>query len=727
MLTLQNAESVLQNYYGYPTFRSGQKQIVDSILSRNNTLGIMPTGGGKSICYQIPALMLPGITIVISPLISLMKDQVDGLNQVGIAATYISSFLSPQEIDQRVKDMKKGIYKLLYMAPERLESQQFRMLLNVLPIDLITIDEAHCISEWGHDFRPSYRAMAKMLQQLAKKPIIAALTATATEEVRKDIAELLSISAEHVYTTPLQRSNLSFSVRFEDDKRTFIRTYLEKHSQQTGIIYCATRKEVDGLHQYLTRLGFNTAPYHAGLPDEERDLAQEKFSYDQIQTIIATNAFGMGIDKSNVRFVLHYNLPKNLESYYQEAGRAGRDGDESECILLYSPQDVRIQKFLIENSELTMERRQHDLYKLQRIQDYCFTETCLQNRIVQYFGDPSTDPCQKCSCCRQLITDELVDITLEAQKIFSCIKRMQERYGLSTVAKVLKGSRNKKLLEWRLDRIPTYGIMRDRTEKEIYLLCQMLTAEGYLDIQLSNQSLPIAKLSPKAMTVLRGEQTVSQRRKASKDQPKQIIQTDSLFESLRILRKKLSEQERLPPYIIFPDSTLKEMCKHLPQTQSTMLSITGVGERKYQKYGPEFLAVIKDHIEKNNIEMALPQDEETPVKNDKTPSHLISYQLHQQGKTNDEIAQERSMNKATIEEHLLRCGLDELPLDWGMLIPASYEAIILKKIEELGTQKLRPLKESLPEAVDYIAIKATIVKHKLLTNTPSSQPDEKKE
>jgi ATP-dependent DNA helicase RecQ len=721
-LSLAQAEELLQKYYGHPSFHREQRQIIESVLAGQNTLGIMPTGGGKSICYQIPALLFPGITLVISPLISLMKDQVDGLRQIGIPAIYINSSLSLQEIDWYIDEVQQGKCKLLYIAPERLESERFRTLFERLPIYLVTIDEAHCISQWGHDFRPSYRTMATMIQQLPRKPIIVALTATATQEVRQDISRLLTISTKHTFAAALQRTNLSFSVRHEAEKRLFIQTYLEDHRDQTGIIYCSTRKEVDQLQQTLHQQGFATAGYHAGMNEEERNRAQESFAYDHVQTIVATNAFGMGIDKSNVRFVIHYNVPKNLESYYQEAGRAGRDGEESECLLLYSPADVHTQKYLIENAELTPARKQHELLKLQSMQRYCYTQTCLQTTIVQYFGDVSmTDACGKCSSCHQLAEEEQIDITTDAQKIFSCIKRMKEKYGISTIAKVLKGSKVKKLLEWRMDRLPTYGIMQNRSEKEIVQLCQTLAADGYIAIQLTELSHPIAKLTSKAIEVLKGEHRITQRRKIYKEplptnQPPSTsnLAVHPLFDLLKTLRKQLSEQAQLPPYMIFHDSTLKEMCHHLPVTPAKMLHIHGVGEQKYQKYGQLFMETIQAYVEEHGIKPDLQPPPSKRASIDKEPSHLLSYRMYQQGQAIAEIAATRQMHKNTIEDHLFRCGMEGLPLQWEAFIPAAYETLIMQTIAELGAERLKPLKEALPAEVDYMAIKATIAKRETL-------------
>jgi ATP-dependent DNA helicase RecQ len=716
-LSLEQAELLLQKYFGYPSFRSGQKKIIESILAGHNTMGIMPTGGGKSICYQIPALMFPGITIVVSPLISLMKDQVDGLKELGIPATYINSSLSMVQIDQRIAKLKQGEYKLLYIAPERLDSDRFQTIFEALPIYFVTIDEAHCISQWGHDFRPSYRSMADMILKLPRRPIIAALTATATSDVREDIADLLKISPSHIFSTKLRRENLSFYVRHEENKIEFIQNYLRKNEGKTGIIYCSTRKETEQLHALLADSGFSVAKYHGGMDEEERSRAQELFSYDQIQTIIATNAFGMGIDKSNVRFVIHYNMPRNLESYYQEAGRAGRDGEKSECILLFSPQDIPTQRYLIEHSDMTPERKTYELNKLQKMINYCYAGQCLQKEIVSYFGEKGALACGTCGNCRSQM-GEMRDITIEAQKIFSCIKRMHERFGLTIVSKVLRGSKNKRILEWDLHRLTTYGILNEYTEKEIFGLCKLLAAEGYISLTYEGgMPFPIAKLTNKAIEVLKGKRLVKIRRDNEQMLTSEPKRSHGLFEELRQLRKTLSEQEQLPPYMIFGDSTLKEMCRRLPLTEEAMQSISGVGEMKYKKYGLAFLQVIRQYVKEHGLS---PESGSTggSAPSDKEPSHLVTYHLYKQGKTIDEIAAERGLARGTIEDHLLRAGLEGMDLAWDDFIPAQWEELIMQKIAELGAHKLRPIKDALPPEVDYMAIKAAIAKRELMSSTP---------
>ncbi|TCS96863.1 DNA helicase RecQ [Hazenella coriacea] len=715
-MSLKHAEDLLQSHFGFSSFRLGQRQIVESILNGHHTLGIMPTGGGKSICYQIPALMLPGVTIVISPLISLMKDQVDGLQQIGIPATFINSSLTSQEIHQRIQETVDGKYKLLYLAPERIDSEHFQGIFERLPVYLVTIDEAHCISQWGHDFRPSYRSMVQKIRQLPRKPIIASLTATATPAVKEDIAHLLGISDHHIFTSKLQRANLSFSVQHEVDKATFIESYLRSHPGQTGIIYCSTRKDVEKIHEFLVHKGFSAAAYHAGLSDQDRIRAQEQFSYDQIQTIVATNAFGMGIDKSNVRFVIHFNLPKNLESYYQEAGRAGRDGDESECILLYSPEDIQTPRFLIQQSELPPDLKKLEFHKLQEMKNYCYTQQCLQKTIVQYFGDDHDFSCGKCSNCLQLDQERTeIDATVDAQKIFSCIKRMKERFGLTTVVKVLRGSNSKRLLQWKLDQLSTYGIMKDKSEKEILALSQWLAAEGYIAIVLSDQSRPLATLTAKAVEVLKGERRVTYQQRSVLESLPTTSKINELFEELRLVRRTLSEQEQLPPYMIFQDSTLKEMSRKLPVDSHSFLQITGVGEKKYQKYGDAFIQVIRTYVENHQLQ-PVHELSTTPTTNDKEPSHLTTFHMYEEGKSIEEIAEVRSLHRATIEDHLFRCGMEGFAINWDLFIPKEYEALIIQKIEALGAHKLRPLKEELPDEVDYMAIKAVIAKRELVTS-----------
>lgn len=596
---MEHAQQLLQKYYGYPDFREGQRRIVESVLSGADTLGIMPTGGGKSICYQIPALMLPGLTLVVSPLISLMKDQVDALTAMGISAACINSTLSGKEVNDRIRAARRGELKLLYVAPERLELDWFREEMSELAISCVAVDEAHCVSQWGHDFRTSYLAVSPFVESLPQRPILAAFTATATPEVMDDMVRLLRLANPAVFVTGLGRDNLAMSVLRGENKREFVLNYATTHAHQPGIVYAATRKEVDDLYERLCRAGIPAGRYHAGLSDKEREESQEAFLYDDIRVMVATNAFGMGIDKSNVRYVIHYNMPKNMEAYVQEAGRAGRDGEPSECILLFSPQDIMTQKFLIEQNPQDGERKRNEYRKLQQMVEYCYQTSCLRWAMLDYFGEAhDRTPCGICSSCRD--ERELVDMTRDAQIIFSCIHRMRERFGVSLVASVLKGSQSKKVLQYGFDQLSTYGMLRTRTEKEISELINVFIAEGYL--ALSEGQYPVVRLQPLAVEVLKSRHQVmlralepaaasssssSSRRRKYDDGPSAVNET--VFEQLRLIRRDLAEKERVPSYIIFNDATLREMSVVCPTSEADMLRIKGVGEVKYRKYGKPFL------------------------------------------------------------------------------------------------------------------------------------------
>lgn len=586
------AEKVLRQYFGYDTFRKGQEICVSAILHGQDVIAIMPTGAGKSICYQLPAAMLDGVTIIISPLISLMKDQVDTLNQIGIATTFINSTLSTAEVAQRYRAIIAGDYKMVYVAPERLDSEWFVDLLRSIKIPLIAVDEAHCVSQWGHDFRPSYMNVSRMVARVEPRPVVAAFTATATDQVKTDIVRHLQLIEPERIMTGYARDNLSFTVLKGTDRRSYLVDYLRNRSGQSGIIYASTRKEVEDCHAYLEKAGFKAGRYHAGLGDQERAEAQDQFLYDDIQVMVATNAFGMGIDKSNVRFVIHYNMPKNLESYYQEAGRAGRDGEPGECILLFSPQDIMTQKFLIEQSESDETRRKMDYSNLNDMIDYCHTTECLQRYIVQYFGEDGAGECGQCSNC----TDEreIVDITVEAQKIFSCIVRMKQRFGVTMTAKVLRGARDQKVIQFGFDRLPTYGVMNNYKEKDIVNMMNILIADRYL--QLSDSSFPVVSLTERARDVLTGREKVYQRVIAIKKSTtlNMTPEQESMFEKLRSLRKQFSDREKVPPFTIFHDATLREMAAQRPQNEQELLAIKGVGKHKLQKYGKAFLECIRE-------------------------------------------------------------------------------------------------------------------------------------
>lgn len=707
---LQQAEQLLQSVYGYTNFREGQQSIISDILQKQDTVGIMPTGGGKSICYQIPALVLPGTTIVVSPLISLMKDQVDALNSLGVSATYINSSLSQAETDERLRLAARGEYKLLYVAPERLDSPRFQSLTYTTQVPLVAIDEAHCLSQWGHDFRPSYLSIVPFLKQIPDRPVVAAFTATATEEVTQDIIRLLNMDRAQLHITGFNRENLSLSVLRGVNKTEFVLNHIRNHPGQAGIVYASTRKEVDALCTLLENKGVPAGRYHAGMSDEERMNSQEAFLYDDIRVMVATNAFGMGIDKSNVRYVIHYNMPKNMEAYYQEAGRAGRDGEPGECVLLFSPQDIQTQKFLIEQSVSDAERKVNDYKKLQTMIDYCYTQQCLRRYILAYFGEETDRPtCDNCSSCKD--EGELTDITLEASKIFSCIWRMKERFGVTLVAQVLKGSRNKRVTQFGLERLPTYGIMNRMTEKAISDLIHILIAERYL--ALSEGQYPVVRLLPKAAEVLKGkEQVLHKVRKAAEA----ITESGPVFEKLREMRKQLADQEGVPPYIIFADSTLHEMARDLPVDEAGMRGVKGVGEAKYQKYGESFLQLIREIRQHKSDEKKTSAVQPLTSRGGDTPSHMISFDMFKEGQNVQQIAKERGMGLTTVQDHIIRAAKEVKGMDWSEFVSMEDERLIQEVIHEIGTDKLKPIKESLPDHIDYFAIKAVIAKQEVEEN-----------
>lgn len=584
---LNQATLLLEKYFGYAQFRDSQKDIITNILNKQDTLGVMPTGGGKSICYQIPALIFPGVTLVISPLISLMKDQIDALLNVGVTATFINSSLTHTQVQQRIEDTRNDRFKLLYVAPERFDSVSFRRLVSDLQLSHIAIDEAHCMSQWGHDFRPSYRSIGQYIRELPTKPVISAFTATATPEVIDDIGNILGIDKAGMYVSGFKRSNLSFSVIKGTNKRDFITEYVQVNKQVSGIIYSSTRKEVDQLHLFLTKKGYSVGKYHAGLSEEERRSTQERFLYDDLAIIVATNAFGMGIDKSNIRYVLHYNIPRNIEAYYQEAGRAGRDGQQSECILLFQPKDIQIQKFLIEQSTKP-ERQAHEYQKLQSMVDYGYSQQCRQQYIRLYFGEQTQETCNDCDHC--LNKYDLTDITKEAQKIFSCIKRMDERFGVTMISKVLKGSKDQKVQQFRFDQLPTYGLLQRQSLKEIAEQINVLISEGYLKV--TEGQYPTIQLTESCLPVLKGSQQVWMR---TVHKQQSVAQHNELFERLRQLRKDIAQKEHIPPYIVFTDRTLQELSERCPLDKASMLPINGIGTKKLEQYGDLFLAVIKEY------------------------------------------------------------------------------------------------------------------------------------
>lgn len=599
------ALQLLQTYFGYTSFRPAQEAPVESLLKNEDVVAIMPTGAGKSICFQIPALCKLGLTVVFSPLISLMKDQVDGLVDQNIPAALINSTLTQTEFNKTMYDVRSGNIKLLYIAPERLGSNFFCNVLRSMPISQVIVDEAHCISQWGHDFRPSYRLIGDWLASLPKRPVVGAFTATATKAVENDIKTLLGLDHANVYVTGFDRPNLSFSVVRTPKRMDYVVDYVRRHSHENGIIYCSTRKDVERVYDNLTRAGIQTGYYHAGLSDEMRKDMQNKYAFDQLQVMVATNAFGMGIDKSNVRYVLHYQMPRNMESYYQEAGRAGRDGAPAECILLYSGQDVRVHKYLIEQGHLEPQREQVELRKLQSMIDYCFCSTCLRKYMLAYFGEivPWLE-CSNCSSCNT--KGERVNVTKEAKAIFRAIIATEERYGASMISSIVRGERTDRITRAGLDALSVFGYLSDVGDKEIKGLIQQFVASGYL--RSSMGKYPVLSVTAGAEEVLAGHKEVEEIRqevivpsrktkKSASISRSEVPRSGSggLFEHLRQHRKQLASQLGVPPYIIFPDTVLIDLANIRPKTLGEFGNIKGVGEAKLKKYGLSFLEAISQY------------------------------------------------------------------------------------------------------------------------------------
>lgn len=624
---------ILKKFFGYDSFREGQELLISGILEGRDVCGIMPTGAGKSICYQIPALMLPGITIVISPLISLMKDQVRALNEAGIHAAYINSSLTESQISKALYNARCGQYKIIYVAPERLESSLFCDFAMHTDISMVTVDEAHCISQWGQDFRPSYLNILNLIRCLPRRPVISAFTATATEKVKGDILSVLGLINPKVLVTGFDRQNLYFEVRESKKKDADLLYYLNGHASESGIIYCATRKNVDAVFELLIKKGYPAAKYHAGMSGEERKKNQDDFIYDNKPVIVATNAFGMGIDKSNVRYVIHYNMPQSMENYYQEAGRAGRDGEKADCILLYSPQDIVINQFLIDSKEVRAELddreacalRERDALKLRQMADYCRSKECLREYILRYFGEEPKNNCGNCSNC--LGEFEEKDITKECIHIINCIMETRQRFGVNMIISILRGEKNAKLLSYHFDRLESYGKERGTNKDYLKQIVHQMILKNLA--RTTEDQYPILKLTKAAEDYIWGEERLFMKvQKASRpaivpDVPKasktkgrawkntdvsgfdaahqtaQVFAADAsgrtgLFEKLRTLRLKIAREEHMPPYIIFSDKTLVDMCARMPATKEEMLTVIGVGEVKYQKYGERFLEVLKE-------------------------------------------------------------------------------------------------------------------------------------
>lgn len=591
---------VLHKYYGYTSFRKGQENIITSIINKEDVLAIMPTGGGKSICYQVPALCLDGITIVISPLISLMKDQVDALKTMGVKARLINSSLSNSEYSEVLEEIENDECKIIYIAPERLDSMEFVNIIRGKNISQVAIDEAHCVSQWGHDFRVSYKKIPYFINRLDKRPIVTAFTATASNEVREDIINILNLHNPAVYITGFDRENLSINIVKSSSKNKYTLDYVENHKNESGIIYASTRKEVETIYEGLLKRNYSVAKYHAGLSNEARKEYQENFINDDIKIMVATNAFGMGIDKPNIRWVLHYNMPQSIENYYQEIGRAGRDGEDSECVLLFSPGDVHTQKYLVEVGIENPDRKRVQYKKLQQMVDLVYLNTCYRKSILNYFGEPFLEDCNNCSNC--LNEGEVVDKTLDAQKVISCIARMKRSFGATMIIDVLRGSKNKKVLDLGFDTLTTYGIMKNYSNEDLKTFINTLVSHGFLDVVENigpRGSFPTIKLNEQSLKVIRQEIKVEF--KEDKVTKSRYVENE-LYEMLVSLRSEIAKEEGIAPYMVFGDATLKNMASVYATNKEEMLNISGVGQIKYEKYGNRFEDIIEKYIEEKNID-----------------------------------------------------------------------------------------------------------------------------
>ena len=687
---------ILKKYFGYEEFRKGQKEIIDNILEGKNTLALMPTGGGKSICYQIPALIFDGLTLVVSPLISLMKDQVDTLNENGISAVSINSSLSNTQCEIIYDSLTKGKYKIIYVAPERLENSRFLAVIRNLKISQIAVDEAHCISQWGHDFRISYKNIKNLLKALDYSPVVTAFTATATPEVTRDILDSLNIEAD-IFRNGFRRENLKFSLLRDADSLKFIEKFIQDHQGESGIIYVSTRKECDKIYEKLSKKR-ELAKYHAGMSDTERMRNQEDFLLDRAKIIVATNAFGMGIDKSNVRWVIHNNIPKDIESYYQEAGRAGRDGLPSECVLIYNPKDIVLQKLFIENENLSSQQIKIKYEKLAAMENYTRTNRCLSEYIVNYFGDVLEESCDTCSNCRT--EGELTDITVEAQKIISCVGRLKERYGSKMISDILKGANTAKIRENTLNEQSTYGALKDKTSQEIKAIIDYMIGNGFL--QAAEGKYPVLGLTAKSYTFLRAQEQLFMRISEGDSSLKQKEERgEALFKMLEDYRRETAAGAKLAPYVIFSDKTLVEICKYKPRTKAELLQINGMGEIKFERYGEALLSILDLYIETTGDTTAVTKKVSSQVR----PSQERSRELFLEGFSLEKIAEFQGLKVQTVLNHLIKAKEISPELDFSTFYTPEEKVLVSEAVAVVGREFLKPIKEYLPEYFTYEKIK----------------------